>query len=101
MLSVSVRHFHHSKPSMSDDCPLFLEYLPLGSCVKAENLMQAQKTGPFLSFSPSLPQPPCNKESLVTYYGVYSSSHRGKCKRENREERIGEIVVEAVPVSSA
>ena len=52
-------------------------------------------------FSPSLPQPPCNKESLVTYYGVYSSSHRGKCKRENREERIGEIVVEAVPVSSA
>ena len=60
----------------------------------AENLMQAQKTGPFLSFSPSLPQPPCNKESLVTYYGVYSSSHRGKCMRENREERVEETVVE-------
>ena len=59
----------------------------------AENLMQAQKTGPFLSFSPSLPQPPCNKESLVTYYGVYSSSHRGKCKRENREELINIGVV--------
>ena len=40
-------------------------------------------------------------ESLVTYYGIYSSSHRGKCKRENREERVEEIMVEAVPVSSA
>ena len=43
---------------------------------------------------------PCRYESLITYYGVYSSSHRGKCKRENREERIEEIVVEAVPVTS-
>ena len=45
--------------------------------------------------------PPCRYENLVTYYGVYSSSHRGKGKRENREERVEEIVVEAVPVSSA
>ena len=44
---------------------------------------------------------PCCYESLVTYYCVYSSSHRGKCKRENREELVEEIVVEAVPVSSA
>ena len=48
-----------------------------------------------------LSAPPCRYESLVTYYGVYSSGHRGKCKRENREERVEEIVVEAVPVSSA
>ncbi len=27
---------------------------------------------------------PCRYESLITYYGVYSSSHRGKLKRENR-----------------
>ena len=33
-------------------------------------------------------------------YGVYSSSHRGKLKRGNREELIEEIVVEAVPVTS-
>ena len=26
----------------------------------------------------------CRYESLITYYGVYSSSHRGKLKRENR-----------------
>ena len=25
---------------------------------------------------------PCRYESLIIYYGVYSSSHRGKCKRE-------------------
>ena len=43
---------------------------------------------------------PCRYESLVTCYGVYSSRHRGKLKRENREERIEEIVVEAVPVTS-
>ena len=43
---------------------------------------------------------PCRYESLITYYGVYSSSHRGKLKRENREKRIEEIVVEAVPVTS-
>ena len=42
---------------------------------------------------------PCRYESLITYYGVYSSSHRGKCKRENREERFEEIVVEAVSVT--
>ena len=48
-----------------------------------------------------LSAPPCRYESLVTYYGVYSSSHRGKCKLENREERVEKIVVEAVPVSSA
>ena len=42
---------------------------------------------------------PCRYESLVTYYGVYSSSHRGKCKHENHEERIEEIVVEAVSVT--
>ena len=41
----------------------------------------------------------CRYESLITYYGVYSSSHRGKCKRENREELIEEIVVEAVSVT--
>ena len=40
-------------------------------------------------------------ESLVTYYGIYSSSHRGKCKLENREKRVEKIVVEAVPVSYA
>jgi len=44
---------------------------------------------------------PCRYESLIIYNGVYSSSHRGKCKRENREEQIAEIVVEAVPVTSA
>ena len=48
-----------------------------------------------------LTAPLCRYESLVTYYGVYSSSHRGKCKLENREERVEKIVVEAVPVSSA
>ena len=37
---------------------------------------------------------PCRYESLVTYYGVYSSSHRGKCMRENHEERVEETVVE-------
>ena len=42
---------------------------------------------------------PCRYESLITYYGVYSSSHRGKCKRENREEQIEEVVVEAVSVT--
>jgi hypothetical protein len=42
---------------------------------------------------------PCRYESLITYYGVYSSSHRGKCKHENHEERIEEIVVEAVSVT--
>ena len=42
---------------------------------------------------------PCLYESLITYYGVYSSSHRGKCKHENHEERIEEIVVEAVSVT--
>ena len=44
---------------------------------------------------------PYGYEILFTYFGVYSSSHRGKCKRENREERVEEIVVEAVPESSA
>ncbi len=43
---------------------------------------------------------PCRFESLITYNGVYSSSHRGQCRRENREEQIEEIVVEAVPVIS-
>ena len=44
--------------------------------------------------------PPCRFESLATYYGVYSSSHRGKGKRENREDRVLEILVEAMQVSS-
>ena len=38
-----------------------------------------------------LTAPTCRYESLVTYYGFYSSSHRGKGKRENREERVEEI----------
>ena len=42
----------------------------------------------------------CRYASLIAYYGVYSSSLRGKLKRENREKRIEEIVVEAVPVTS-
>ena len=42
---------------------------------------------------------PCRCESMITHCCVCSSSHRGKCKRENREERIEEIVVEAVPVT--
>ena len=42
---------------------------------------------------------PCRYESLITYYGVYGNCHRGKLKRENREERIEEIVVENVPVT--
>ena len=42
---------------------------------------------------------PCCYESLITYYGVYTNSHRGKLKCENREKRIEEIVVEVVPVT--
>ena len=32
--------------------------------------------------------------------GHGTSRHRGKCKRENREERIKKMVVVAVPVTS-
>ena len=42
---------------------------------------------------------PSRYESLITFNGVYNSSHRGKCKPENREELIEEIVEEAVQVS--
>ena len=65
-----------------------------------KNLRQVQGTGRSPSFLPCWPAHiPCRYESLITYYGVYSSSHRGKCKRENREERIEEIVVETVSVT--
>ena len=36
---------------------------------------------------------PCRYESLVTYYGVYNSIHRGKLKRENREELLEQGIV--------
>ena len=36
---------------------------------------------------------PCRYESLVTYYGVYNSIHRGKLKRENREELLEHGIV--------
>ena len=40
-------------------------------------------------------------ESLIIYYGVYSSCHRGKLKRENSEELVNQrVVVETVPVTS-
>ena len=32
-------------------------------------------------------------ESLVYYYGVYSSSHRGKQRRENKEDQEKELVL--------
>ncbi len=36
---------------------------------------------------------PAPYESLVYYYGVYSSSYRGKQRRENREEQETELVL--------
>jgi|TARA_B110000196_G_C20933049_1_gene560835 hypothetical protein len=43
---------------------------------------------------------PCYYERLITYYGDYNSSHNGKLKRENCEDRIEEVLVEAAPVTS-
>ena len=44
---------------------------------------------------------PWRYESLIIYYGVYSSCHRGKLKRENSEELVKQrVMVEAVPVTS-
>ena len=36
---------------------------------------------------------PCRYENLISCYGVYNSRHRGKLKRENREELLEQGIV--------
>jgi hypothetical protein len=55
---------------------------------------QEARSYPVGDFLAPLASPiPAPYESLLYYYGVYSSSHRGKRRRENKEEQETELVL--------
>jgi len=61
---------------------------PFGSCPEES---RSYPVGDFLALLAS--QIPAPYESLTYYYGVYSSSYRGKQRRQNKEEQETELVL--------